>query len=317
MRFGQTVFLTAAVIATPATAHAKAATSVKAPVLTPGDTWTYTNGNVVRGVRRVTHDIATLTRASSQLTVVEVHSVDQSVPGSEHLFGPDWSRVRSVNGVQTVVNKPLAFPLSPGKTWSLSYAENTPADRTHTRESYELTYKVAGWEDVTVPAGTFHALKIEGDGTWTAYLPGNVLVTKGRAANGATISSATGQAPRVASGRLLKTFWYVPEVHRWVKSEEDTFNSGGVQTQQATSELEAYTLANAPAAEAPEADAQPESEAQAPERHAKADGRAPRKAPAAPPTQAAPAPAPAPASPLLREMRLLPDSPSAEKPPAA
>ncbi len=56
--------------------------------------------------------------------------------------------------------------------------------------------KVVGWEDVTVPAGTFRAVRIEG----TTLLP--------------HVS---------ASGRLLQprqsqlTIWYVPEVNREVK----------------------------------------------------------------------------------------------------
>jgi len=53
-------------------------------------------------------------------------------------------------------------------------------------------YKVAGWEEVAVPAGKFRALKIEGDGTYTR--------------------NDTRQ-----TGRSKMELWYVPEVNRWVR----------------------------------------------------------------------------------------------------
>ena len=34
--------------------------------------------------------------------------------------GGDWSFVRNVNGKETTVNQPLAFPLSSGKTWTIA-----------------------------------------------------------------------------------------------------------------------------------------------------------------------------------------------------
>jgi hypothetical protein len=44
----------------------------------------------------------------------------------------------------------------------------------------------------------------------------------------------------VATGRLYKAFWYVPEIGRWVKSDEEYYGSNGVRTQRFTSELESF-----------------------------------------------------------------------------
>ena len=58
---------------------------------------------------------------------------------------------------------------------------------------------VLGWEDVTVPAGTFHALKV-------------VVLSRYYGAGGYNDDSTL-------------TFWYVPEVNRFVKFDyRDTFD---------------------------------------------------------------------------------------------
>ncbi len=312
------LLIAASAAPTPALARAHGGGGVAAPPLNPGDSWTYEDGNEVRGNTRTTHDVITLVRADKGLIIVNVNTAGATGPGHEQIVGPEWSRVRSVNGQQTTVNRPLAYPLTRGKTWAVDYSESTPADRGHLRESWHTTYKVGSWEDVSVPAGTFHALRIDAEGTWTADLPANVAVARGRVPNGANVAVATTQGARSASGRTLKTFWYVPEVRRWVKAEEDIFDSNGARTSHTTSNLEAYALAgqgddaDAGATDEPD-DAPPPPKRASPKdpspRHAAAHGSAAVTArPAAPVTPPAPhvAPAPpqpmAPSAPLLQEL---------------
>ncbi len=171
-----------------------------------------------------------------------------------------------------------------------------------------------------MPAGTFHALRIDADGTGTADLPANVAVARGRAPNGSNVAVATTQGARTASGRTLRTFWYVPAVRRWVKSEEDIFDTNGVRTSHATSILEAYALASqdhdggngdAEASDEPD-DAQDEAAPprRAPPKHAaskdtsKDAGTRHRAAVAAHPEAPAPAP-PRPAQPTIPPAPLL------------
>jgi hypothetical protein len=84
----------------------------------------------------------------------------------------------------------FAFPLYPGKTWENQYnweMLGTPPIRGKADERG----RVLGWEDVQVPAGTFHALKVE-DSTR--------IFGRGGAADEETV-----------------VFWYSPKVNRFVK----------------------------------------------------------------------------------------------------
>jgi hypothetical protein len=160
------------------------------------------------------------------------------------MAGPDWSRIKNVDGKETVVNQPMAFPLRAGKTWDITYTEHNP-DRVHTRETWSSHFKVVGYENVEVPAGKFNAIKIEAEGDWSAeFAPTNrVLQAANSMASGTTVVSSVQRTGLVeASGHLYKAFWYVPETGRWVKSVEEYYSSGGVRNEQYTSELESYKL---------------------------------------------------------------------------
>ena len=92
----------------------------------------------------------------------------------------------------------FAFPLYPGKTWRDKYNWEllgaAPA-----KGKAEDHGSVLGWEDVTVPAGTFLALKV-------------VVLSRYYGAGGYNDDSTL-------------TFWYVPEVNRFVKFDyRDTFD---------------------------------------------------------------------------------------------
>ena len=99
----------------------------------------------------------------------------------------------------------LSFPLEVGATWSYSHEYATSDGRGRFREDLEC--KVVGWEQVTVPAGNYWALRIEEKG-WSNNLSPNVPIS----ARAAT--------------RLDRTFWYSPEIKYLVKSELRRSNPG-------------------------------------------------------------------------------------------
>ena len=280
----------------PASLATATEAATPAPTFEPGDSWTYENVKNNKGTVRASHDTMTVTRVDDRLLSVELRSAGSEAPGRELLANPDWSRTRSVDGRLTTVNRPLAFPLSPGKSWSIDFTENTPADRRHSRERIEMTYKVAGWEEVAVPAGTFRALRVEGDGKWTVELPPNTLTQAGRGADGGRFVATTRQGNRLVSGRQIFTFWYAPEVHRWVRSEENTYDNNGVRTEQTTSALEAFKVAESAA------DAEPKPKVDKPKRAASRKAKPAGKPDAAPPGSPGPA---APSQPLLQELRFV------------
>ena len=94
--------------------------------------------------------------------------------------------------------KYLSFPLEANASWTYSYEYPTADGSGKIHEDLEC--KVVGWEQVTVPAGTFWALRIEQKG-WSNNVSPNI------------------PAAARAAARLNRTFWYSPEVKFNVKSE--------------------------------------------------------------------------------------------------
>ena len=206
------------------------AQSIAAPVLKPGDTWTYIN-TVEIGPNgwRQTRDQISVQRTTSEHIYVETQQSGTTQAPRELIVDADWSRSRSVNGTDTVVNRPLAFPLTVGKTWEVKYSESHPNAR-HASEAYDTHYKVVGPDTVTVAGGKFDAIKIEAEGMWKAQLAPGQSVTSGvsRNANGSTIvmqSHNNGTAE--GTGKTYMAFWYVPAVGRWVKSVEEFYDANG------------------------------------------------------------------------------------------
>jgi hypothetical protein len=83
------------------------------------------------------------------------------------------------------------FPLKVGDTYSEEH-EFRRALLGSVAGKSSVVYKAVGWEDVTVPAGKFHALKVVGDGTTTRYDTGRTYA-------------------------IETEFWYAPEVDRSIK----------------------------------------------------------------------------------------------------
>jgi len=182
--------------------------NVSAPNVLANDSWTYASTTEDRAGWRQTHEQAIVAHANASMIATSSKQVGADAPSTEQLAGGDWSRERNVNGKQTVVNRPLNFPLSVGKSWETDYTEKNP-NRAHSSERFHTTYTIAGWEDVTVPAGTFHALKIEGDGQWEATVAPSATAVAGtrvdaQGATSVTQTARTGGA--VVSGRLFKAF---------------------------------------------------------------------------------------------------------------
>lgn len=117
------------------------------------------------------------------------------------VFTPSWNLIQSrePDGKGYDYSPPLKyfdFPLFPGKKW-VAEVEEKPADGRPTR-MHQLSAVVEGWEDITVPAGTFRALKI-------------ALQVKALEESVVTRSSED-------------VSWYAPKVKRSVKTVETSVN---------------------------------------------------------------------------------------------
>lgn len=221
------------------------AQSVDRPILKPGDTWTYkltTEKSTTDWTQ--SHEVFTVSRATQSSIYFQSKQEGSTQPPRELVTGIDWSRVRDVNGKETVVNRPLAFPLAVGKTWELDYTEQHP-NKAHKTETFHSKYTVIGYESIQVPAGTFNAVKIEAEGRWEAEIEPNqsAQATIQASQNGTvSIAQVNKTLATTATGRSYKAFWYAPEVKRFVRSEEEYFNNSGVRTERYTSELESFAL---------------------------------------------------------------------------
>jgi hypothetical protein len=227
----------------PAMASAQ---SVSAPALKEGDTWTYVNTleNGPTGWRQ-THDALTVQRVTDSHLYISSKPVGAATNGNEMIVGTDWSRAREFDGSEVVVNRPLAFPLSSGKSWNIEYTQPHPNPKVSSA-TLTIRYKVIGFEDIAVPAGKFHALKIEAEGEWRAQMTAsNTVVQTAQTQPGNTtmVTQARNVTPQTAAGHLYKAFWYAPEVGRWVKSVEESYGSNGTRSERATTELESYQRA--------------------------------------------------------------------------
>jgi hypothetical protein len=225
-----------------ATTLAVAADAIDRPAIKVGDSWTYRVTDEIGKGWNQTHDEITVSHVTPSTVYFSLKRSGSTQPPQESFSGSDWSRIRDVNGKETVVNRPLDFPLSQGKTWEVSYQEKNP-NPVHSVERFDDKFTVVGYEDVEVPMGKFHALKVEAEGTWHATIAPMQTVRQGAQINSQTTTMLT-QVQKGASGEVsgktYKAIWYVPEMERWVKSVEEYYSAAGVRTGSYTQELESF-----------------------------------------------------------------------------
>ena len=160
---------------------------VARPEVKLDDRWVYRNTNVRRKPPAVIYELRV-----SFVDSRAIHAVIERQGGrkdTDATWTRDWNAVNAVDeGVFEVI---FQFPLSTGQQYPAMWEVRRPrAGEFHVRHERKVT--VMGWEDVEVPAGKFRALKIQADGYFKRF-------------------------DRVASDEARNTYWYVPQVKRWVK----------------------------------------------------------------------------------------------------
>lgn len=138
----------------------------------------------------------TVTSVNGKIVMSLVNLGDENAKPRRLEFTNEWNLIGSyaTDNKGQEYSPPLKyfdFPLVPGKTWTQQSKETNT--KTAATKIHSVSGMVRGWESVTVPAGTFRALKIELQ--WEGFEP-----SKSEKTNGSDIS------------------WYVPEVRRSVKT---------------------------------------------------------------------------------------------------
>ncbi len=165
------------------------------PPIRVGDTYVYASEDPDGTAASLTTR-RTVTASAPNVVLSSISLDSKNAKPRTLRFNRQWNLLasRSPNGSGRDYSPPLKyydFPLFPGKTWQQTTTETdirTGAVRTHTVEGV-----VEGWDVVTVPAGTFRAIKV--NLRTELYDPGS-----GERIPGTDVS------------------WYVPEVKRSVKS---------------------------------------------------------------------------------------------------
>jgi len=180
-----------ATIASP-TAGTDAENSIAPPSLHSGDVWV----DRIQGTDR-----------EFRIEAVHGGTMDVSYWGIEQVTDLNLNIIvyRSLtesSSEPSVSSKPgmwFEFPLYPGKTWVNDF-EWEMQGAAPAKGQGEDKGRAIGWEDVQVPAGTFHAMKVEVVSRFFG---------KGGMADEATLD-----------------FWYSPKVNRFVKFDYRSFYEG-------------------------------------------------------------------------------------------
>lgn len=235
-------------ISAPAAAAAAAspAASVPAPAFKIGDSWVYdqTTEKGQTGFAQMRLDLV-IERLEGDSMMVGLKRDGAPTAFEDQEVGTDWSHRRLVDGQGTATTRPLTFPMTVGQSWTIDYVDTTRRGA-QTSNHVHRTYTVIGWEDVTVPAGTFHAIKVVAKGVDKA-----TLEVASTAATGAVVGSGgattVAHTQRGGIGELTRAtyaeFYYVPELKNFAKSIEEQYTPDEVRVIRETQTLASYKLA--------------------------------------------------------------------------
>jgi hypothetical protein len=172
--------------------------SVDKPVPKVGDSHIYSVLDPVSLVEKAVQELV-ITEVTDQFIKVMDKTAGKE---TETLRDLDWATLQAGGRQYTPPIRALAFPLVVGKKWEHT---NTSTHPTCGNNTADLKSEVVGWEDVTVPAGTFRTIRIDSQGYWSS---------------------------RCGRDRLAYKFWYSPDVRWLVKSEATTYAGGKLYDQQ-------------------------------------------------------------------------------------
>jgi uncharacterized caspase-like protein len=201
-------------LAAAAPAHAQAASPARSiaspsapPLFAVGDTWTYKVVN-----------LADRSEVRRSATVREVRGAEVfwSDDQKSDLLG-NFQRIRRGAGWRTYVPsaQTYVFPLNPGARFTLAAEERVDDGRIF---DLAIEFVVGGEEEVTTPAGTFRAVKIDRKVSWKQ------------------------RAKPSDAGVNSHSYWYSGAAKRYVISQITNVTASGKTLQNERWELESYRV---------------------------------------------------------------------------
>ena len=178
-------------------------TRIERPDVRSGDQWKYqvTDG-YTKEKSTIVMEVATVTEGriytrSAKAFVAAANLTADA--GVIEVWDRDWNLVRQGDMEYSPLYPYAKFPMAAGSTWSGSVRFNSGTGEILI---HDLTVQVSGWERVTVPAGTFNAVKLNLRGGFRILGGGGV-------------------------GNIFDSYWYAPAVRQFVKKEIEHRGGGG------------------------------------------------------------------------------------------
>lgn len=186
---------------------------VEKPELKIGDRWTYQKIDMWKNSKEYVY--------SSEVTAVSDNEIREQwkmlestsaasvgATGVDTYDGQHNISIRDPDkdaGFKRVFNPPISlysFPLEIGKGWESRSKFTNRRNDGEISEAFKVS--VVSWEKISVPAGTFEALKLQATGYYTVTILGRGTF----------------------SGSTKRTWWFSPEVKRAVKYEYEDSLAG-------------------------------------------------------------------------------------------
>jgi len=179
-------------------------TKAERPVFKVGDTWVYTKAIGIN-VKTFTYTVVSLSPDGGYQA--EVQNSASSGTWKE-TYDANGNVVKDYASIYSPSRGIFRFPLEAGKLYSPpQFSRKSPKDPT-TDFTMNTAIKSVVPEHVVVKAGSFDTLKIEVEVTY-----------EGRSSHGTN-----------AANRVVETYWYAPEVGRWVKRNYNDLGNKGLET---------------------------------------------------------------------------------------
>ncbi len=189
---------------------------VAKPDVKAGDTWKYRHTDSQQKHGPVVFEFKVTFVGPNAVEAVSVLPNGNEI---DTTWTPEWNAVTDARSGSFFPHSGLfKFPLKPGTTYQSQYEVVRPRQNTFDSKN-TVHVKVLGWEQVSVPAGTFRALRIEATGTTDRLDKRNP-----------------------GFGALHTVVWYVPELKRWAKRIFETMDRRGRPARHDSEELLEYHL---------------------------------------------------------------------------
>lgn len=185
---GPLVAAAALLLAFSASGADETGAAVAKPQVKVGDRWAYRRTNNLSKAASITFDSRVASTGPDEIVVVSKRRDRENE--TDGFYTSEWNAITLATMTFTPHLGHFKFPLEVGGSHVAAWEGIVKGSGWSGK--YEVPFKLTGWEEITVPAGKFRALKLEGKGTFRRLDQGG-------------------------GGWVRVGYWYVPEVKRWVK----------------------------------------------------------------------------------------------------